>query len=83
MQHRLEVHNTERSKYTSSRGPWELIGYEEYDTTEEAKKRERILKCNPRMYSLFKKRLLNQSRYLILALKHRANQVAGLKQVVG
>ena len=82
MQRRLAVHNSGRSKYTSSRGRWELVGCEGYDTTEEAKERERILKRNPRMYSLFKKRLLNKSSHRVVVLKNN-NPVAGLKQVAG
>ena len=55
---RLEEHNAGQGDYTRSRGPWELIGYEMCVSSEEAKKRERALKHNPRMLFLFKKRLL-------------------------
>ncbi len=54
---RLEEHNRGERGYTASRGPWELVGYEEYASAEAAKRRERMLKRNPRMLTLFKKRL--------------------------
>ena len=59
---RLEEHNIGMSLYTKARGPWELIAYEKYDGPEAAKHRERVLKHNPRMLSLLKKRALNVFR---------------------
>ena len=56
---RVKEHNSGKSRYTKSRGPWELIGYEVLSNTEEAKKRERALKRNPRMLFYFKKRALS------------------------
>ena len=56
---RVTDHNSGNSSYTKSRGPWELVGYEEFDNQEKAKKREKTLKHNPRMMLLFKKRLIN------------------------
>jgi len=61
MRRRLKEHNSGKSLYTKSRGPWELIGYEIYPSSEEAKKRERAFKQNPRMFSCFKKRALSSS----------------------
>jgi len=61
LRRRVEEHNSGQSLYTRSRGLWELIGYETYEGAEEAKQRERKLKHNPRMLSLFKKRMLNNS----------------------
>ena len=55
---RMEEHNSGESQYTKSRGPWVLMGYETYSISEEAKKRERVLKRNPRMLFYFKKRAL-------------------------
>lgn len=57
VQRRLEEHNRRARGYTAARGPWELVGYEPYATAEAAKRRERMLKRNPRMLALFKKRL--------------------------
>ena len=58
MERRLCEHNTGKSFYTSSRGPWELIGFETFTNIEDTKKREKTLKHNPRMMLLFKKRLI-------------------------
>lgn len=55
---RLEEHNSGVSKYTKSRGPWELIGYETHVNAQLAKERERKLKHNPRMHYFFRKRVL-------------------------
>ena len=41
---RLRRHNTGRSLYTSSGGPWELVYTEQYQTRSDAAKRERFLK---------------------------------------
>jgi len=65
---RLGEHNDGLSLYTKSRGPWELVGFETFSNHEEAKKREKVLKNNPRMYHLFKKRTSLCSPVL-LALK--------------
>lgn len=63
LQRRLVEYNEGKSFYTRLKGPWKLVGYEQYNNPEEAKKRERTLKHNSRMYFLFKKRLkLNQRR---------------------
>ena len=56
---RLNEHNSGKSAYTQSRGPWKLVGYEVYQNSQEAKTRERTLKRCPRMLALFKKRLLS------------------------
>ncbi len=74
---RIEEHNRGRSAYTRSRRPWRLVGYEEYPSIEEAKGRERVLKRNPRMYFLFKKRFLNSPT------TDGKTQVVGQRQVVG
>lgn len=54
---RLQEHNSGKSVYTRSRGPWELVGYEVFRTAELARKREWALKRNPRMLYYFRKRL--------------------------
>jgi putative endonuclease len=41
---RLEQHNSGSGRWTSSRGPWELVLSEDYDTRGEAMRRERSLK---------------------------------------
>lgn len=38
LKRRLDEHNSGKSYYTKSRGPWELINYETYSTVQEAKK---------------------------------------------
>lgn len=73
---RLEEHNTGKSHYTRSRGPWELIGYEVYSCAEDAKKRERAFKRNPRMLSYFKKRALSPRRDFAVSWR-RSKQVMG------
>ena len=50
-----------------------MITYEVYEDDELAKHREDVLKHNPRMYSLFKKRALNVLQ----------TASSGLHQVVG
>ncbi|MBI4394778.1 MAG: GIY-YIG nuclease family protein [Candidatus Omnitrophica bacterium] len=55
---RFQEHNLGKSSYTRSRGPWELINYELYQSVQSAKNRERALKHNPIMMNLFKKRAL-------------------------
>jgi putative endonuclease len=58
LKRRLDQHNNGESSYTKSRGPWQLMTYETYANSQQAKARERQLKQNPRMFSLFKKRAL-------------------------
>ena len=58
MKRRLDAHNGGLVKSTSYRRPFELVYYECHPSAEIAKDRERKLKHNPRMYSLFKKRAL-------------------------
>lgn len=60
LKRRLSEHNSGKSYYTRTRGPWKLVGYEMYTNTNDAKRRERALKHNPRMLFLFKKRVLNK-----------------------
>ena len=55
---RINEHNFGKCRYTSGRGPWKLIGYETFSNIEEAKKRERTLKHNPRILKFLKKRAL-------------------------
>lgn len=50
MEKRLEFHNTDKSKYTSGKGPWVLVYQEEYETRSEAMKREKQLKRQNRKY---------------------------------
>ena len=73
---RITEHNSGKSQYTKSRGPWELIGYEMFLNSEEAKKRERAFKRNPRMLSFFKKRA-------VLSLEDFAASWRRNKQVMG
>ena len=47
---RLESHNTDKSKYTSGKGPWELVYHEVFVTRSEAIKREKQLKRQNRKY---------------------------------
>jgi len=56
LKRRLDEHNRSKYYYTKSRGPWDLIYYEVFPSIQEAKKREKTLKNNPRMMFLFKKR---------------------------
>jgi len=44
LQQRLEQHNSGLSAYTSSKIPWKLVYFEEFETKTEALKRERFLK---------------------------------------
>lgn len=68
---RVVEHNRARVPFTSRKTPWELIGFESADSVEAAKRRERTLKRNRRMRTLFQKRMLNQAA------------VGSLRQVVG
>lgn len=58
---RLVEHQDGLSEFTQRTRPWQLIGFEAYDTAQAAKMRERSLKRNPRMQVLFKKRMLNRT----------------------
>ena len=60
---RLAEHNELLSHYTQRKAPWRLIGFEIYSTVAEAKHCECSLKHNPRMLTLFKKRLLNRTAF--------------------
>jgi putative endonuclease len=41
---RLKQHNSGKSDYTSRKGPWEIFYYEEFNTRDEAIKREKYFK---------------------------------------
>jgi len=74
---RLVEHNEGQTFSTKRNAPWQLMGFDIYPTSEQAKIRERALKHhprmlhNPRILQLFKKRVLNR-----VATGH-------LRQVVG
>lgn len=68
---RLVEHNQGLSEFTRRKRPWQLVGFETCPDPEQAKARERTLKRNPRMFTMFKKRVLNQAA------------VGGQRQVVG
>ncbi len=69
---RLVEHNEGQTFSTKRNAPWQLMGFEIYPISEQAKAWERTLKKhNPRMLQLFKKRALNR-----VATGH-------LRQVVG
>ncbi|MBI4358721.1 MAG: GIY-YIG nuclease family protein [Candidatus Omnitrophica bacterium] len=72
---RLKEHNTGEGNYTKTRGPWDLIGYEIFSNVEDAKKRERALKHNPRMLKFLKKRALATLR--VSAAMRQNMQVMG------
>ena len=59
IEHRLKEHNSGLSRYTKSRGPWELIYFEEKETLKAAEKRERFFKSGNGRLVL--KRILNES----------------------
>jgi putative endonuclease len=44
IERRLLEHNAGKSKFTSAFRPWEIVYTEEYETTEEAREREKYLK---------------------------------------
>ncbi len=44
IEERIKEHNLGKCRYTSGRGPWELIYKEEYNSRSEAMKREKFLK---------------------------------------
>jgi putative endonuclease len=50
LEKRLVFHNADKSKYTSGKGPWNLVYHEEYKTRSEAMKREKQLKKQNRKY---------------------------------
>ena len=54
---RLKEHNSNRSTFTSHKGPWELIYYEAYLNQEDAQERERMLKNYGSTLGHLKKRL--------------------------
>ena len=62
LRRRLEEHNAGKTPDTQTRGPWKLVAYETYEDSEAAQQRERNLKRNPRMLSLFKKWAINVFR---------------------
>jgi putative endonuclease len=41
---RIEQHNTDASRSTKNRGPWELVHHEDFQSRSEAMRRERELK---------------------------------------
>lgn len=71
MLRRLVEHNSGQVGWTRRKAPWRVVGFERYQTAEEAKARERALKRSPRMLQLFKKRVLNR------AATGRPRQVVG------
>ncbi len=44
LERRLKEHNTGKTIYTRKFKPWDLVYYEEFDTFEEARDREKFLK---------------------------------------
>ena len=66
---RLGEHNQGLVRSTKYRTPLILVGYEDYANPGEAKRRESILKKNPRMYMLFKKRMMSRSPVLLAQRK--------------
>src|SRR3989338_1053654 len=58
LQCRLDAHNNGLNRSTKNRGPYELLGYETYSSSDEAMRREKVLKKNPKMFRNFKKRVL-------------------------
>jgi putative endonuclease len=47
---RVADHNADRSTYTSGKGPWKLVYFEELANKTEALRREKILKRQNRRY---------------------------------
>ena len=72
LERRLDAHNDGLVESTSSRRPFELVYFESFSSSDEAKLRERKLKRNPNMLKYFKKRALNS-----------ASSPIGVKEVVG
>lgn len=58
---RLVEHNEGLAGFSRRKRPWQLVGFETYPNLEQAKARERALKHHPRMFTVFKKRVLNQA----------------------
>jgi len=58
---RLVEHNQGRSIFTRRKRPWRLVGFKAYPSAAEAKAHERVLKRSPRMWTYFKKRVLNRA----------------------
>ena len=44
LKNRLAQHNSDQSRSTKNRGPWELVYWEEFETLTQALRRERYLK---------------------------------------
>ncbi len=59
--HRLAEHNTSGKGFTRRKRPWSLVGWERATSIEEAKRRERALKRNRRMRTLFQQRMLDRA----------------------
>lgn len=58
---RLVEHNQGLTSFSRRKRPWQLVGFERLTSPEAAKARERLLKRNPRMLRLLKKRMLNRA----------------------
>lgn len=56
---RVKEHNTVKGKWTSNRGPWELVYFEEFDSKAEALRRENFFKSGQGRQLL--KELMNKS----------------------
>ena len=69
---RLVQHNTDQSRSTKHRGPWELVHLEEFATLAEALRRERFLKSGRGRDEL--KRILDAKCAI---LEERARSSAG------
>ena len=51
VERRLSEHNRDKSRYTSGKGPWDLLILEVFETKREALIREKSLKrCKPEYY---------------------------------
>lgn len=59
VQRRLAQHNSGGVPSTQARRPFQLVYAEQASSMEEAKRRERTLKRNPKMLRNFKKRMRN------------------------
>lgn len=44
LEKRLKEHNSGKSDYTSRKGPWEIVYFEEFQSLEKAVKREKYFK---------------------------------------
>lgn len=56
---RFIEHNKKNSFYTKSKTPWELVYYEAYKSSFDAKNREKQLKRYAKGYSILKNRIRN------------------------